>query len=266
MLKRLRGWFERGAGRESEPLPLAEVLPLIPILEGLSQGEQARLCELAAQLLRRKTLTLLGVELSAEDKAALALQAALPILHLDMEWYRGFHEIIVIPEPVVRREMVQNEFGLVEEIEEEHAGESWQQGPLVLAWSELAQDGGWDGYNLVIHELAHKMDMLGGDADGAPPMRTGMEMGRWRRDFQAAFDALNGQLDREEEPAIDPYAATHPAEFLAVCCEMFFTNPRQLSGIYPAVYGQLVALFGQDPQWRQPDAWPPAESTAQAVS
>lgn len=248
---RLRGWFGQGSGA-AEELPWREVLDQLPILQGLAAEEQARLCELAAQLLARKTLTLLGVELAPEERAALALQAALPILHLDLQWYRGFREIIVIPEPVTRRESVQDEFGLVSEVEEEHAGESWQQGPLVLAWSELCQDGGWDGYNLVIHELAHKMDMLGGDADGVPPMRPGMDMGSWRADFQAAFDSLCRQLERDEEPPIDPYAATHPAEFLAVACELFFTRPRQLAAAYPAVHRQLAALFGQDPLPRQP--------------
>ncbi|WP_375055934.1 zinc-dependent peptidase [Zobellella sp. DQSA1] len=248
---RLKGWLGQG-GRPAEVLPWREVLAQIPILQGLEEREQLRLCELGAQLLARKTLTVLGVELAPEDRAALALQAVLPILYLDLKWYRGFREIIIIPEPVTRRESVQDEFGLVSEVEEEHAGESWQQGPLVLAWSELCQDGDWDGFNLVIHELAHKMDMLGGEADGAPPMRPGMEMARWRADFQAAFDDLCRLLEQDEAPPIDPYAATHPAEFLAVTCELFFTHPRRLAATYPAVHRQLVALFGQDPLSRQP--------------
>ncbi|WP_445400620.1 M90 family metallopeptidase [Zobellella sp. An-6] len=249
---RLKGWFGQGSG-EIEALPWREVLTQIPILQGLAESEQARLCELGQALLARKTLTLLGVAFGPADRVALALQAALPILHLDLQWYRGFREIIVIPEPVTRRESVQDEFGLVSEVEEEHAGESWQQGPLVLAWSELCEDGGWDGYNLVIHELAHKLDMLGGEADGVPPMRPGMAMARWRADFQAAFDELCRCLERGEAPPIDPYAATHPAEFLAVACELFFTRPRQLAAAYPAVYRQLAALFGQDPFSRQPE-------------
>ncbi|WP_458734387.1 M90 family metallopeptidase [Zobellella taiwanensis] len=254
---RLRGWFGQGSGT-AEALPWREVLDQLPILQGLAAEEQERLCELAAQLLARKTLTLLGVELAPEERTALALQAALPILHLDLAWYRGFREIIIIPEPVTRRESVQDEYGLVSEVIEEHAGESWQQGPLVLAWSELCQDGGWDGYNLVIHELAHKLDMLGGEADGAPPLRPGMSGEAWRRDFQAAFDSLCHSLERGEETPIDPYAATHPAEFLAVCCELFFCCPRQLAVAYPAVYRQLSGFFGQDPLSRQPLAVGPA--------
>ena len=117
----------------------------------------------------------------------------LPILHLGLEWYRGFHEVIIIPEPVTRRQEVHDEFGLVSEVEEENAGESWPQGPLVLAWSELQQDGDWDGFNLVIHELAHKLDMLGGGGrsaaaagwHGSAPMDPGAAK-RIRRDERPA--------------------------------------------------------------------------------
>ncbi len=182
----------------------------------------------------------------------LALQAALPILHLGLDWYRGFHEIILIPEPVVRRQQVQDEFGLVSEVEEENAGESWPQGPLVLAWSELQQDGDWDGFNLVIHELTHKLDMLRGEADGAPPLPAGMDPRQWSGALQAAFDDMQGQLDRHEPTAIDPYAASHPAEFFAVCSECFFTDPLRLRDTYPAVYEQFTRFFGQQPATRFP--------------
>ncbi|MFM4938041.1 M90 family metallopeptidase [Aeromonas enteropelogenes] len=229
-----------------------QALAAVPILQGLRDEEQARLIRLGRQLLKRKTLTQLGVELTARQQAVLALQAVLPILHLGLDWYRGFHEIILIPEPVTRRQEVQDEFGLVSEVEEENAGESWPQGPLVLAWSELQQDGDWDGFNLVIHELAHKIDMLGGEADGAPPLPGKMSHQQWQQAFQGAFDALNRQLDAGEEAAIDPYAAEHPAEFFAVCCESFFTDPLRLRSVYPVVYQQLEQLFGQDPAARFP--------------
>ncbi|QWL57821.1 zinc-dependent peptidase [Aeromonas jandaei] len=251
----LFNWF-RGRGsvkmsEEEEELWL-RALAVVPILQGLTGSEQQTLISLGRQLLKRKTLTQLGVTLSERQQAILALQAALPILHLGVDWYRGFHEIIIIPEPVTRRQEVQDEFGLVSEVEEENAGESWPQGPLVLAWSELQLDGDWDGFNLVIHELAHKIDMLGGEADGAPPLPGHMSRQEWQQVFQGAFDALCQQLDQGEAPAIDPYAAEHPAEFFAVCCEHFFTDPLRLRSVYPDVYRQLTLLFGQDPARRFP--------------
>lgn len=245
-----------GMSRQEESAPRAlewqQALAVVPILQGFSKDDQLRLVALAQQFLARKTLTQLGVELTSRQQAVLALQAVLPILHLGLDWYRGFHEIILIPEPVVRRQEVQDEFGLVSEWEEENAGESWPQGPLVLAWSELQQDGDWDGFNLVIHELAHKLDMLGGDADGAPPLPSGMDTRQWTQALQEAFDAMNAQLARDEVTAIDPYAAEHPAEFFAVCCESFFTDPLRLRQVYPAVYRQLSQFFSQDPTLRFP--------------
>ncbi|WP_421163685.1 zinc-dependent peptidase [Aeromonas dhakensis] len=252
---RLRSVFG-GVSRQDEQGPDAlawqQALAAVPILQGFSREEEQTLIGLAQQLLARKTLTQIGVTLTSRQQAVLALQAVLPILHLGLDWYRGFHEIILIPEPVVRRQQVQDEFGLVSEVEEENAGESWPQGPLVLAWSELQQDGDWDGFNLVIHELTHKLDMLGGEADGAPPLPAGMDPRQWTSALQAAFDAMQAQLDRHEPTAIDPYAASHPAEFLAVCSECFFTDPLRLRDTYPAVYEQFTRFFGQQPAARFP--------------
>ena len=243
---------------QSSGIPMGEewhgLFAAIPILDGLSDAQQVHLVALARRLLERKTWTLLGVELTERQRCALALQGALPILALSLDWYRGFHEIIIIPEPVSRRQQVQDEFGLVSEWEEENAGEAWPQGPLVLAWSELQQDGDWDGYNLIIHELAHKLDMLGGEADGAPPLPAGLAGSEWVATCQQAFDQLQAQCERGETTLIDPYAASHPAEFFAVCSELFFSQPRQLHQAFPAVYTLFTRFYVQAPLLRQPEA------------
>ena len=55
----------------------------------------------------------------------------------------------------------------------------------------------WEGYNLVIHELAHKLDMLNGDANGLPPLHHDMRVQEWASVMQSAFDDLNRRLDRQ---------------------------------------------------------------------
>jgi len=77
-----------------------QVLDSLPILDGLGDDELARLRERAVLFLHDKRLTALpGVELQAEDRLRLALQAQLPLLHLaDLGWYRGFHEIVIYPD------------------------------------------------------------------------------------------------------------------------------------------------------------------------
>ena len=125
---------------------------------------------------------------------------------------------------------------------------------MVLAWPGVQASGGWEGYNLVIHELAHKLDMLNGDANGLPPLHRDMRQSDWAEAMQAAYDQMNAALDEDEDAAlpIDPYAAEDPAEFFAVTSEYFFSAPDLLQAAYPAVYTQLAASTGRT----RARAWP----------
>jgi hypothetical protein len=52
------------------------------------------------------------------------------------------------------------------------SGEAWEGGPLIISWRDVQMAG--DGYNVVIHEFAHKLDMLNGEADGIPALHSGI--------------------------------------------------------------------------------------------
>ena len=204
--------------------------------------------------LQDKTLTALpGVELDDHARLLLAVQAQLPLLHLDeLNWYQGFHEIVLYADDFLSPQRYRDASGIEHQWDGEHSGEAWQQGPIILAWSGVTASGGWEGYNLVIHELAHKLDMLNGDANGLPPLHSDMRVTDWARAMQEAFDDLNRQLDLDEnaETAIDPYAAENPAEFFAVTSEYFFSAPDLLVQAYPDVYRQLAAFYRQEPLQR----------------
>lgn len=227
------------------------VLDSLPILEGLSDEEQTRLRERSVLFLHDKRLTPLpGVELQIEDRLRLAIQAQLPLLHLaDLDWYQGFHEIVIYPDDFRSPQKHRDSAGVVHEWDGEHSGEAWLQGPVILAWPGVQQSGGWDGYNLIIHELAHKLDMLNGDANGLPPLHRHMRLDAWASAMQSAYDALNETLDAnpEAETLIDPYAAENPAEFFAVTSEYFFSAPDLLQQAFPEVYAQLAEFYRQDP-------------------
>jgi Mlc titration factor MtfA (ptsG expression regulator) len=150
----------------------------------------------------------------------------------------------------VRDREIVDEDGVVHTGDDLLSGESWEQGPVILAWSEVEQSGRGDGYNVVVHEFAHKLDMLNGEVDGLPPLPTGMRVAAWTAAFDAAYEELCERLDRGEEPWLDPYAAEDAGEFFAVCAEMFFDVPRRFQAEYPAVYAQLAAFFKQDPAAR----------------
>jgi len=230
------------------------VVDSLPILDGLSDEELTRLRERAVLFLHEKRLTALpGVELQAEDRLRLALQAELPLLHLaELGWYRGFHEIVLYPDDFISPQKHRDPAGVEHEWDGEHSGEAWLQGPIILAWPGVQESGGWEGYNLVIHELAHKLDMLNGDANGLPPLHRNMHIEAWASAMQSAYDQLDAVLDADPDAdtPIDPYAAENPAEFFAVTSEYFFSAPDVLHQTFPEVYAQLAAFYRQDPLTR----------------
>jgi hypothetical protein len=103
-----------------------------------------------------------------------------------------------------------------------------------------------EDYDVVVHEIAHKLDGLHDEMDGAPRLHVS-EVRGWAKDFQSAYDALRADLQARREPPIDPYAGESPAEFFAVCSEYWFTAPGVLRAAYPAVAARLAAFYGPPP-------------------
>jgi MtfA peptidase len=223
----------------------------LPLLQRLSAQDHARLRELAVLFMHDKTFEGAGgLTITDSMRSSIALQACLPILNLGLKWYRGWISIIVYPGGFVPTHTYTDEAGIVHTIEEPLSGESWLSGPVVLSWPDI-KTAGQDGYNLVIHEFAHKLDMLNGVANGMPPLHRDMDAKAWARDFSQAFEDLRDKLARNETAIpIDPYAAETPAEFFAVLSELFFEAPEVITEQYPAVYRQLCDFYRQDPAAR----------------
>jgi Mlc titration factor MtfA (ptsG expression regulator) len=72
---------------------------------------------------------------------------------------------------VARREQL-DEHGVVHEYDEVLSGEALEGGPVMLSWRDVRSSGrsAAEGYNVVIHEFAHVLDMADGLADGVPPL------------------------------------------------------------------------------------------------
>lgn len=247
---RLRDWRRRRTlARHPIPEPLWQaVCARLPVLAGLSTGEMARLREQATLLLAAKTVSGAGgFEPDAAARVCIAALAALPLLGLDLDWYGNWHEIVVYPDTFVQEHEWEDEFGVWHRERRALDGESWQQGPVVLAWHEIEASGQGSGFNLVIHEIAHKLDMLSGDANGQPPLQRGMSPAAWSTAFRAAYADMVRRDEGGEETPLDPYAADAPEEFFAVACEAFFETPTQLRAAYPAVYEQLCLFFRRVP-------------------
>jgi Mlc titration factor MtfA (ptsG expression regulator) len=185
-----------------------------------------------------------GLELTDEMRISIAAQACLPILELGLDWYRGWRGIVVYPGDFRVRRTEVDEDGVVHEWDDDLAGEAMPGGPVVLSWDALARD---PEINVVIHEFAHKLDMLNGTADGVPPLHVGMDRALWVRTFEKAYEGFCDAVERGKDTWLDPYAAEHVSEFFAVLSEAFFREPGETQRRYPDVYEQLRHFYRQDP-------------------
>ena len=255
--------------RDPPPLPDADwhaTLLRYPFLSDRPAPEVERLRGLAAEFLRDKEFHgAHGFVITDEVALAVAAQAVLPVLHLPggLRWYDDFVGIVIHPSEALARRKTVDETGVVHEYDEVLAGEAMDRGPVMLSWQDVlagsvTQDA---GYNVVIHEFAHKIDMKSGSADGCPPLPAGFAgtaSGRearraWFAVLQPAYEDLREKTIVAERfggqaPWLDAYGATSPGEFFAVACEAYFVNRAKLQ----AEFAELVALF--DEFFRRPAA------------
>ncbi|MFZ4538352.1 zinc-dependent peptidase [Propionivibrio sp.] len=238
---------------EATPLPDAlwqETLATLPFLDRLKPEEKARLRKLAEDFLAEKEFTSAGgLELTDAMCVSIAAQGCLPILNLGLESYRDWVGIIVYPDEFIIPRSVEDEFGVVHEYDDIASGEAWEGGPLLISWRDAQMAG--EGYNVVIHEFAHKLDMLSGEANGIPPLPTVLLRKEWEETLFAAYEDFCAQVSEAEargnETLLDPYAAESPGEFFAVMSETFFEAPDILRQEYPAFYAQMSRFYRQNP-------------------
>ena len=244
-------WFNRSRQTTIPDTLWAKTLAGLPFIERLAVDEKKSLKLLAEQFLAEKEFsTGGGLQLTDEICVSIAAQGCLPILKLGIAAYREWVGIVVYPNEFVVPRLIEDENGVVHEFDDVLSGEAWEGGPLVVSWRDVQMAG--DGYNVVIHEFAHKLDMLNGEADGMPALHSGMSEAEWAETFFAAYDDFCQRVDDGEETIIDPYANEDPAEFFAVLSETFFELPDVVNDEYPALYALLKRYYRQDPLSRSP--------------
>jgi hypothetical protein len=263
------GWLKRN-NLEALPVPVTvwhDATSEYLFMRGIGTEDSERLRLLASQFLHGKHISG-AAELEINDlmRTQIAAQACILILELGIDYYAGWSDIILYPGQFVPEREVMDEAGVVHVTRNPLAGEAWLGGPVILSYDDVAQAGDEQsrvaGYNVVIHEFAHKLDMLNGEPNGYPPLHKGMNVETWKREFMAAYldfckrvDTADARAEKIGDAAfdfmpIDPYASESPAEFFAVISEAFFETPDIVAAEYPAVYDQLRAFYKQDPLLR----------------
>ena len=261
------GWFRPRGGPRSRPIDEAmwhKATASWLFMRGMGEDDRARLKALSEHFLAGKHFSgIHGLEVTAAMEVEIAAQACVLVLELGIECYDGWSEIIVYPSQFAPEREEIDEAGVVHLTNDPMSGEAWLGGPVVLSYEDVALTGDEEqrvaGYNVVIHEFAHKLDMRGGDPNGFPPLHSGMSALAWKQAFAAAYEDFCHRVDAAERLSerrmnaaldalpIDPYAAQSAAEFFAVGSEAFFETPEQLASAYPAVYEQLRLFYRQDP-------------------
>ncbi|MCB1958850.1 MAG: zinc-dependent peptidase, partial [Rhodocyclaceae bacterium] len=178
--------------------------------------------------------------------------AALLVLGLDagLDAYHDVGSVIVHPSTMRFRELAEGPAaGTVVDGDVDLLGQASYGGPVVIAW-DAARRGARHpehGHDVVLHEFAHKLDMLDHLVDGTPPLPDAAARQRWidvcTRELELLRAGEGGHL-------LDPYGATNPAEFFAVATEVFFSRPEELERHKPELYDVLRAFYRQDPAER----------------
>lgn len=245
----LGSWYKRLLRRSAyiTERDWREALERTPCARALPGRERQRLRELAGEFLAVKRFE--GAADFAPGTSAqvvVAVKACLPVLHLGLDFYADWSTIVVYPGDFRVHDEYMDEAGVVHRETRDLCGQSLSQGPMVLSWEAIEEEREWIDRDLVIHECAHKLDVLNGPADGFPPLHPDMPPQAWSRVFAQAYERLGEQVDEGIETGLDPYAASDPAEFFAVASETFFTAPALILEEFPDVYAQLARFYRLD--------------------
>ena len=186
-----------------------------------------------------------GLTLTDDIKLTIAGHACLLLLGVEDFFFDHIRTVLVFPK-TIRREggrlgtNGQPEF---------RAGEAWQGGPIVLAWTNVLASGGvWDPNNVVVHEFAHALDGLDGEMGGSIDFDTPELTERWDEVVRREFAQLQAQSQSGQPTLLDPYGSQSLAEFFAVSVESFIQDPHGLEQYHPELAELLRSYFHFDPR------------------
>jgi Mlc titration factor MtfA (ptsG expression regulator) len=224
----------------------------------LNQEEQKQLEDLVQVFIEEKTFVGCGgLELDDEVRVTVAANACILLLGLNHDVYAEVESILVYPSTVRPPERAESLAGTGTTLVAEGPailGQAHLRGPVILVWDAVTHGSRYatNGYNVVFHEFAHKLDMLDSEIDGTPPLRNSEQYARWSKVCGEVYFDLQRRVKRRQRAFLDGYGATNEAEFFAVATEHFFEKPRDLKGQHPALYSVLQEYYRQDPAARVP--------------
>lgn len=215
----------------------------------LNQQEKTKLENKILYFLKYKRFSVIhDFTITDEMKVMIAAQACLMVLNIEEDIYPSLVNIFIADSPFIEKNKTLN-IHSTNLFNSARLGESWKDGPIVLAWSSVKQgmDNWHDGHNVVFHEFAHQLDALDGGMDGTPPLKGKKRLNKWAFFMSRDFLELRNQVAHHNKSDIDPYGATNTAEFFAVTVEEFFEKPVTLKNHHKEIFALYLDYFKIDP-------------------
>lgn len=254
MVTTLRNFLQerRVKGAVDKPFPknYEEVLVKIPYFQRLSSDEQEKIKRSIVKFIVTKEFTGVKIEVTDEIRVVVAFYACLLLLKIETDnCYDNLLTIIVYPHHVVY-DMIRESGGVYSKepflLEGQSANDT-----VVISWSDAKKEAYHiDKENVIIHEFAHEIDYLDGEADGIPPLSES-RYSEWSRVLYENFNKLQAKAIANrywgKYKILGSYAATNEAEFFAVATERFFQTPNSLQKHFPDLYKELKEFYKIDP-------------------
>ncbi|MGB5323932.1 MAG: M90 family metallopeptidase [Pseudomonadales bacterium] len=204
-------------------------------------------------LLDKKIIGRGGQAIDDDVRVTIAGQACLLVMAEPGEIFPGFKTILVYPDTFFS-DQHHVEHGVVTRHREHRAGESWHRGPVILSWGDVLRGGddADDGFNVVLHEFAHKLDEQNFASNGQPLLRESHAYAEWVEVLSREYREFLERVERRSNSVLDAYGATSPPEFFAVATESFFEKPLAMREHLPDLYRQMLRFYQLDPaSWRE---------------
>lgn len=239
---------------DDQPFPAewtAMLRQMLPWYDRMSGRQRQTLENLIKHFLDEKVfVSCAGQPVTDVVRLSIAVQACLLLLQRPGTEYGSLKYILVYPAEFRVNRSVRDETGLISHEDSTLAGESWEDGRIVLSWDNVEEGIAnlGDGHNVVLHEFAHQLDQETGIANGAPALDSSEDYAVWSRVMSAGFQRLQQAAERGEPSLFDHYGATDPAEFFAVATEVFYEQPMAMASEYPDVFDQLRRYYRVDPR------------------
>ena len=232
------------------PKEYESVLENIPYYKSLNNRDKEKIKKSIIKFIASKEFVGVKLEITDEIKVVIAFYACILLLKIETNnCYDNLLTIIVYPDIVVHERIVNNG-GIYSKEQFLLEGQSAND-TVVLSWSDAKRDAYHiSKENVIIHEFAHEIDYLDGEADGIPPLSE-PKYSEWSKVLYENFNKLQAKAiaDRYwgKYKILGSYAATNEAEFFAVATERFFQTPNSLKKHFPELYKELQDFYKIDP-------------------